>query len=100
MSPWFTHRDPRLWDEPERFDPDRWDARDGRHPAPGAYFPYSAGPYGCPAESLSWQEGALLLAAIGRKWTLRPADAREPRPLALGTIVPKGGLRMVATPRR
>jgi cytochrome P450 len=97
LSPWFTHRDARLWPDPGRFDPDRWD---GAHPVPGAYFPYSAGPYGCPAESVSWQEGALLLAAIGRKWTLRPADAREPRPLALGTIVPKGGLRMVATPRR
>jgi hypothetical protein len=40
-----------------------------------------------------------ILAALGRRWTFRPADDRPPQPTATGTIVPKGGLRMVPTLR-
>jgi cytochrome P450 len=93
LSPWFTHRDERLWPDPLRFDPDRWSERAER-PPPISYFPYSAGPYGCPAHELSPRQGVLVLATLGRSWSFRPAERREPAPLATGVIEPKGGLRM------
>jgi len=98
LSPWFTHRDERLWPDPLRFDPDRW--RDGAaQPPPISYFPYSAGPYGCPAHELSPRQGVLVLATLGRSWSFKPADEREPTPLATGVIEPKGGLRMTLARR-
>lgn len=98
FSQWFTHRDPRLWPDPQRFDLERW--ADGTPPPPAvSYFPYSAGPYGCPAHATSLREAILVLATLGRRWTFRPAGRRPVRPAATGAIVPKGGLRMTPSAR-
>ena len=47
MSQFVTHRDPRLWDDPLRFDPERW-AEGATRPEGMAYFPFSAGPHALP----------------------------------------------------
>jgi cytochrome P450 len=99
MSPWVTHRDPGLWPEPERFDPDRWADGAARPPAV-SYFPFSAGPYECHAGGLAMTEAILVLATLGRGWAFRPVEERPPRPTATGTIVPKGGMRMAPSARR
>jgi cytochrome P450 len=98
MSQWVTHRDPGLWTQPERFDPERW-ADDAPRPPSVSYFPFSAGPYECHAAQLAMTEAVLVLATLGQQWAFRPADQREPRPTATGTIVPKGGMRMTPTAR-
>jgi cytochrome P450 len=96
LSPWFTHRDGRLWRDALRFDPDRWGTGRERPPTV-SYFPYSTGPYGCPAHELSPRQGVLVLATLGKHWRFRLAEPREPTPLAAGVIAPKGGLRMTVT---
>jgi cytochrome P450 len=96
LSPYFTHRDETVWADPLRFDPDRWESE----PEPGAYFPFSAGPYECHAHGLAMQEAVLIMAAVGRRFRLKPMSEDPPRPLATGAIVPKGGLRMRPLPRR
>jgi cytochrome P450 len=98
MSQWVTHRDPSLWDDAERFDPDRWGDGAARPPEV-SYFPFSAGPYECHARGLATTEAILVLATLGRRYRFRPVDSRPPRPTATGTIVPKGGLRMTPEPR-
>ncbi len=98
MSQWVTHRDADLWPDPLRFDPDRW-ADGAAQPPAVSYFPFSAGPYECHAHGLATTEAILILATLGQRWAFRPADEREPRPLATGTIAPKGGLRMTPIAR-
>jgi cytochrome P450 len=98
-SPYFTHRDATVWPDPLRFDPERW-APEAERPPELSYFPFSAGPYECHARGMAMNEAVLILATLGRRFTFRPVDGREPRPLATGAIVPKGGLRMQALPRR
>jgi cytochrome P450 len=93
MSQWVTHRDPDLWPDPLRFEPDRW-ADGAARPPDVSYFPFSAGPYECHARALATTEAILILATLGQRWAFRHADERDPRPMATGTIVPKGGLRM------
>jgi cytochrome P450 len=60
ISPYITHRHPEFWEDPERFQPQRFadQPSDARHPY--AYFPFSGGPRKCPAPEL-----ALSMIRIG-----------------------------------
>jgi cytochrome P450 len=93
MSPWVTHRDPRVWPEPLRFDPERW-AEGAPRPSGLAYFPFSAGPYGCHGHGLAMQEAVLIMATLGQRWAFRPAGDRSPQPMATWATEPRHGLRM------
>jgi cytochrome P450 len=72
ISPWVLHRDERFWDRPEQFDPDRW--LDGRADAlePGTYVAFGAGARRCPARSLAELMVTIAVAAIARRWVVRP----------------------------
>jgi len=67
---WVMHRDPRYWESPEEFRPERWLADDKSRPR-FAYFPFGAGPRQCIGESFAWTEGVLLLATLARRFQLR-----------------------------
>ena len=98
LSQWVTHRDPRLWDEPLRFDPERW--ADGTPAAPdGAYFPFSAGPHACHGARQAMRLTTICAATISRRWRLRAETDDEPA-LALGIgLQPKKPLRLVPVSR-
>lgn len=62
LSPYVTHRDGALWDEPGTFDPDRFtDARMADRPNM-AYFPFSAGPHACLGRTIAMTEALVVLA--------------------------------------
>ena len=99
FAPWTMHRDPRWWPEPLRFDPDRW-APDRPRPPRLSYFPFAAGPYGCPGTAKSMKEGPLVLATLARQWRLRSAPgAPAPIPTATWALRPRHGMPMI-TERR
>ena len=68
-----VHRDPRLYDDPERFDPERMTRQARSTRTRYAYFPFAGGSRQCIAEGLAWMEGTLVLAVIAREWQLSPA---------------------------
>jgi cytochrome P450 len=97
LSQWFAHRDERSWPEPLRFDPERFG--DGADPPrPGSYFPFSSGPYGCPAPQHATTVASLVLVTIGQRWSLE-LTSPSVRPVATGVVEPKGGLKLVPRPR-
>ena len=62
LSQWITHRDPRYYDDPEAFHPERWlDGLADRLP-PGAYFPFGDGPRRCIGASFALIDVNALLA--------------------------------------
>ena len=63
-----VHRDPRFWDEPERFNPMRF-AEDWKRPR-YAYFPFGGGSRQCIGEALAWMDGVFTLATVAREWRL------------------------------
>jgi cytochrome P450 len=89
MSQWVVHRSERYYPDPLRFAPERW--LEGPAPAPGAYFPFAAGPRMCIGERFAMLEGTLVLAAIGRSWRVVPG-AEAPRIDARFTLRPRHGL--------
>jgi cytochrome P450 len=94
LSQWVVHRDPRWWDQPEVFAPERWLAPASRPKY--AYFPFGGGNRVCIGESFAWTEAMLLLAAIAQRWTFAPATTPTPEPRI--TLRP-ANLRMRAVQR-
>ncbi|MHB8419503.1 MAG: cytochrome P450 [Myxococcales bacterium] len=94
MSPYKIHRDPRFWENPEGFDPDRFtpEAEAARHKA--AYLPFSLGPRKCIGESFAMLEARLLLATLLRRAKLELVPGRKVVPEPTVTLRPKGGLWM------
>ena len=87
-----THRDPRFWPDPERFDPLRFTPEAKAARPKMAYFPFGAGPRICIGEGFAWMEGVLLLATLAQRWKLVRGNDVEPQ--ALITLRPKTAMKM------
>jgi len=96
---WVTHRDPRFFPEPERFDPERFRAEVRETRPKFSYFPFGGGPRVCIGESFAWMEGVLLLATLARRWRMRLTPGQTVVPLPSITLRPKHGMRMVLEKR-
>jgi cytochrome P450 len=83
VSQWALHRDPRYWQEPERYLPERWLRPDGgfdeaRPGQPrGAWFPFGVGNRICIGEQFAWMEAVLVIATIFRHWRAEPDPGHE-----------------------
>jgi cytochrome P450 len=102
MPQWTIHRDPRWFDEPEQFRPERWDPGRGlqeRIPR-YAYFPFGGGPRICIGNSFALMESALLLATIAGRFRLRLAPDALVKPLPTMTLRPAHGVKAVIERRR
>jgi cytochrome P450 len=97
MSPWIMHRDPRFFDHPERFDPDRWTTQATQHLPRFAYFPFGGGPRFCIGASFAMMEANLLLATIAQRFqvSLVPGHPVAPQPGI--TLRPRYGMHMKMT---
>jgi len=73
LSPLVTQRDPRFFDDPGSFRPERWGAEDGGPSPARLSFPFGAGPHGCVGERLARLEMSLALATLAQRWRLRPS---------------------------
>jgi cytochrome P450 len=88
-----THRDPRWWTDPDRFDPLRF-APEAKASRPKlAYFPFGAGPRICIGEGFAWMEAVLIVATLAQSWRLELVS-RDVKAQASITLRPKGGIRM------
>jgi cytochrome P450 len=91
LSPWVTHRDPRFFPHPGRFDPVRF-ADDAR---PAAWFPFGIGPRQCLGERLAWLEGTVAVSEIARRIVLHRVEGGAAVEIEPGaTLRPRGGLPM------
>jgi cytochrome P450 len=103
MSQWVTHRDPRWWPDPDRFDPGRWMPEGAATAAQRpryTYYPFGGGPRSCIGEAFAWTEAMLVLATLARRWSLRLVRPEEPLDLVPTiTLRPRNGLPMVPVAR-
>ncbi|MDF2235033.1 cytochrome P450 [Albimonas sp. CAU 1670] len=79
------HRNPRYWERPGVFDPERFlpAGRAGRHPF--AHIPFGGGPRICVGLALARLEGVLLLARALPRFRLAP-DGPPPEPVGKITL--------------
>lgn len=97
-----VHRRPELWDNPEGFDPSRFDAEAGdpaqRSSQRFAYFPFSDGPRSCLGERFAILESMIAISAMVQRFDLQllPGQKVEPEPMI--TLRPRGPLLMRVRP--
>ena len=97
VSQFLTHRDPRWYDDPKTFNPDRW-LKDKTRPK-FSYFPFGGGLRHCIGERFAWMEGLLAMATLGRKWRFKLDPDQVVAPLMVVTTRPRYGMKMIAEER-
>jgi cytochrome P450 len=98
--PWLIHRHRALWEEPDRFDAERFrpEAKAGRHRF--QYLPFGGGPRVCVGARFATSEALTVVAHWLRGWSFAPVPGREVRPSGMITLRPAGGLPLVLTRRQ
>ncbi len=100
ISQWVLHRDPRYFDRPAEFLPQRWaDGLSERLPR-YVYMPFGGGPRICIGNRFAMLEAMLLLATIAQKYRMSWQRERPLRPFLSITLRPRGGVPMRLSKRR
>ena len=94
-----THRHPAFWDEPERFDPDRWLPEREAARDPQAFHPFATGPRICLGNNFSLLETHVIAAMLARRFKLRLKPGHVPRIDMFGALGTHNGLPMLIEAR-
>jgi cytochrome P450 len=99
FAQWTVHRDPRWFDAPEEFRPERWEGDLLKRLPRFAYFPFGGGPRQCIGNSFALMETALILATIAQRFRFRLVAGHPVVPLASITLRPRYGIRVLVEAR-
>jgi cytochrome P450 len=95
FSQWVMHRDPRFFDDPDSFRPERWlDGLQKRLPQ-YAYFPFGGGQRICIGANFAMMEAGLVLVMLLQRFRVAPVHGREVVVWPAFTLRPKTGVHLV-----
>jgi cytochrome P450 len=99
LCPWVMHRDPRYYDNPEAFIPERWDGDLPKQLPRFAYFPFGGGHRLCLGQSFASMEVVLLVATIAPKFRLNLVPGHPVITQPLVTLRPRHGIKVTLAKR-
>lgn len=88
-----VHHNPRVWDQPEVFNPERFTAENMNNQHAFAYVPFSAGPRKCAGNDFAMLEGTLAIAMIFQKYNLNIIPNQTFEATMGATMHPKNGVK-------
>lgn len=74
VSIWAVHRDPELYPEPEKFDPERFNEQNKKARENEAFIPFGTGPRNCIGARFAVLEVKLLLALLLKKYKFEKCE--------------------------
>jgi cytochrome P450 family 2 subfamily U polypeptide 1 len=74
---WAAHRDPRVWNNPDEFCPERFLDENEQIINKNLVLSFSLGKRSCLGEMLAWQELFLFLTAILQQFNILPPEGEE-----------------------
>src|SRR5882762_1758937 len=96
---WVVHRDPRWFDAPLEFRPERWENGLAKQLPRFAYFPFGGGPRQCIGNTFALMEASVVLATVGQKFRFQLVPGHRVTPLASITLRPRDGVRVTLEAR-
>ena len=99
MHQWVVHRDPRWYDDPLAFRPERWTDEMESDLPKLAYFPFAAGPRRCIGDRFAMLEARLMLATIYQQYHLELVPGTDLDLMATITARPKHEIPMTVYKR-
>jgi cytochrome P450 len=99
MSIWGMHRDPRWFDRPGEFRPERWEPGAARQVPKYAYFPFGGGPRLCIGNTFALTEAVLVLATLGQRYRFTVVPGHPVVPWPNLTLRPRDGIPAVLQKR-
>jgi cytochrome P450 len=97
--PWLLHRHEHLWEAPHAFRPERFLGEAARQRPRFSYLPFGLGPRICAGAAFGMAEVSVFAAILFRRFRFALAPGFVPRPNCRLALRPKGGMRLVVTPR-
>lgn len=92
------HRHQRLWDDPNRFDPDRFlPENEAKYPRT-QFMPFGFGPRICIGSSFALIEATAILATLLQGAHFEWDERHAPEPVSRVTLRPKGGMPLRVKP--
>ena len=89
-----AHRNPAVWDEPERFNPARFEKENRKNRPAFAHMPFGGGPRKCIGANMAVIQILLVLVAIVRRYDFSLAEASEVGIRPMFILRPEGPIRM------
>lgn len=92
-----AHHARRYWQDPERFDPERFTKEEMKVRTPFTFLPFGGGPRVCIGQHYAMLQILMILSELIRRYEfeLVPGQTIEPRPMVI--LRPKNGIRMTFT---
>jgi len=96
ILPWVLHRHPKLWENPEVFDPDRFLPEREKERPRFTFFPFGGGPHQCIGNQFALMELVLVLATLLQRVRLDLAPGYSLVPAPAITLRPRPGVFVTA----
>lgn len=95
-----VHRHTTLWEEPDRFDPSRFEPEKVKARHRYAYMPFGAGPRVCIGNAFAMMEAVAIFAVLLQDVHLRNKSPANTEPLMRVTLRPENRLMMHVSSRK
>lgn len=88
------HRNPAYWENPDKFDPNRFSAENKKKHTPSSFLPFGGGPRLCIGKNFAQMEMQFILAMLIKryKFVLSPGQKIDFKPLL--TLCPSNGIKV------
>ncbi len=89
-----VHRNPKIWPEPDVFNPDRFHPSNKKSQISYSFFPFGGGPRMCIGYHFAYMEMRIAIAEFMKRFVLPQPTGHEPDYLPLITLKPRENIVM------
>lgn len=88
---WALHRHEQLWEQPDRFHPDRFNPESSARLNKYQFLPFGAGPRVCVGADFAMMQAQIILATVLQDFEFTPGTP-TPKPIMMMTVRPEPGV--------